>query len=484
MADALTHAPSRDGRPREDPALPSSRGPLSHAVHHALRTSSELRDAAEETVAVADPWGEDLQLALYLLYELHYRGFAGVDDELEWNPGLLRLRRSLENRYLAALRESVPGTPTADALDGLVAAPDRREPPGLGHHLAHAGTLDQLREYAALRSLYHLKEADPHAWVIPRLTGTAKAAMVAVEFDEFGAGRADGIHARLFADLMDDLDLDSRYGYYVDRASAAMLASVNLMSLFGLHRSLRGALVGHFAHVETTSSPASRRLAAALRRVGAGAAAVRFYTEHVEADAVHEQVVRHQVVEGLLADEPWLEDDVGFGIEATSLVEERFGAEILGHWRAGRSALCDRPAPIGAADEGYPGRVRRPHRRARASVTEGKEPADMPAGSNAKRERQYEHIREGAQEHGASKSRAKEIAARTVNKERARSGESRTASRTSTKDPKSAPERGGQRSHSGAEGPTKDQLYAEARKKNIEGRSGMNKKELRRALGY
>lgn len=108
----------------------------------------------------------------------------------------------------------------------------------------------------------------------------------------------------------------------------------------------------------------------------------------------------------------------------------------------------------------------------------------MPAGSNAKRERQYEHIKEGAENRGESKSRAKEMAARTVNKERARAGESRTASRTSTKDPKSAPERGGRRSHSGAEGPTKDQLYAEAQKKHIEGRSTMNKGELRRALGY
>ena len=76
-----------------------------------------------------------------------------------------------------------------------------------------------------------------------------------------------------------------------------------------------------------------------------------------------------------------------------------------------------------------------------------------------------------------------EIAARTVNKERARSGESRSAGRTSTKDPKSASQRGGERSHRGAQGPTRDQLYEEAKKKNIEGRPGMNKQELRKALG-
>ncbi|MFJ4840510.1 plasmid stabilization protein [Streptomyces sp. NPDC088746] len=107
----------------------------------------------------------------------------------------------------------------------------------------------------------------------------------------------------------------------------------------------------------------------------------------------------------------------------------------------------------------------------------------MPAGSSSKRERQYEHIKEGAEERGTSTKRAKEIAARTVNKERARSGESRTASRTSLKDPKSASERGGQRSHSGAQGPTKDQLYEEAKKRNVEGRSSMTKEQLRKALG-
>ncbi|MFD0425729.1 plasmid stabilization protein [Streptomyces parvus] len=107
----------------------------------------------------------------------------------------------------------------------------------------------------------------------------------------------------------------------------------------------------------------------------------------------------------------------------------------------------------------------------------------MPAGSNKKRERQYEHIKESQEEQGASKSRAKEIAARTVNKQRARAGESKTASRTSTQDRKSAYERGGERSHKGAQGPTKDQLYAEAKKKNIDGRSSMNKEELRKALG-
>ncbi|MGY5049483.1 plasmid stabilization protein [Streptomyces sp. 900105755] len=105
----------------------------------------------------------------------------------------------------------------------------------------------------------------------------------------------------------------------------------------------------------------------------------------------------------------------------------------------------------------------------------------MPRGSSPKRERQYEHIKESTLDRGESQDRAEEIAARTVNKERARSGESKTASRTSTQDMSSG-RRGGKRSHSGAQGPTYDQLYEEARQRGIEGRSDMNKAQLQRAL--
>jgi len=108
----------------------------------------------------------------------------------------------------------------------------------------------------------------------------------------------------------------------------------------------------------------------------------------------------------------------------------------------------------------------------------------MPRSWSAKRERQYEHVKDSAEDRGASTKRAKEIAARTVNKNRAQSGESRQASRTSVKD-KSPQQRGGERSgnRKGPGGPTKDQLYNEAKKRNINGRSTMTKKELERALG-
>ncbi|KOU56201.1 hypothetical protein ADK56_00965 [Streptomyces sp. MMG1522] len=322
------------------PALPAARGPLSESVIGVLVGSGlRLPDAA--AIRRADPYGDDLHLLLYVLYELHYRGFAGVDERLEWDPALLGVRGAAEDLFLDAVRRDggSGGDDVAGAVDALQLEPVGDDGHGVSHHLQREGELWQLREYAAVRSLYHLKEADPHLWVVPRLRGRAKAAMVAVEFDEFGAGRAEDVHARLFADLMGDLSLDARYGHYLDAAPAQALATVNLMSLFGLHRRLRGALVGHFATVEITSSPGSRRLADALRRAGAGPAAQRFYDEHVEADAVHEQVVRHEVIDGLLEDEPGLAADIVLGIEATGHLEDRLGDHLLAAWREGRSAL-------------------------------------------------------------------------------------------------------------------------------------------------
>ncbi|MER7956887.1 plasmid stabilization protein [Streptomyces sp. NPDC096030] len=108
----------------------------------------------------------------------------------------------------------------------------------------------------------------------------------------------------------------------------------------------------------------------------------------------------------------------------------------------------------------------------------------MPRGSSSKRERQYEHIKESGKERGMSESRAKEMASRTVNKERARSGESKSAGRRSTQG-ESASQRGGEKSGGGGSSErTKDDLYQEAKKRNIEGRSTMTKQQLKNALGH
>ncbi|MFF2774366.1 iron-containing redox enzyme family protein [Streptomyces sp. NPDC058052] len=330
-----TTAPHAEGT--RAPALPPDRGDLSAAVTARLRGRSGALPGPG-AVAAADPYGEDVQLALHLGYELHYRGFADVPDAAEWDLGLLRLRALLEDRFEEALREECAGSATpAEVFDGLLT-----EPPdggGVSRHLMRHGTLEQLREHAVLRSAHQLRESDPQAWVLPRLRGRAKAGMATVLYDEFGAGREERVHARLYAGLMRALGLDPGHGHYLPVIGAPALATANVMSLFGLHRAHRGALVGHFAVLEITSPPAASWLAAALRRCGAGEDAARYYDEHVEADAVHEQLVRREVVGGLLAEEPGLAADVAFGARATVLLEDVLAEAVTTAWRSGGTAL-------------------------------------------------------------------------------------------------------------------------------------------------
>ncbi|WP_406643149.1 iron-containing redox enzyme family protein [Amycolatopsis sp. WGS_07] len=312
--------------------LPAARGPISAAVLETLRerpAAPDLRDA--------DPFGDDLHLALHLCYELHYRGLPGVAADREWDTALLEIRTQLETAFRTALRESVPGGSDVDTeLDALLteSAPD-----GAVGFLLAEGEWWHVRELFAHRSIYHLKEADPHAWVIPRLSGPAKAGLVAVEFDEFGGGRADRVHATLFADLLAAAGLPDGYLALLEHVPGPMFALVNMMSMFGLHRASRGSLIGHFAAAEITTAPAARRMDRILRRLDAPAACRFFYTEHIEADAVHEQVMRHEVVGGLLAAEPDLATDVVFGVQATALLEGQLDQHLLACWQAGLSSL-------------------------------------------------------------------------------------------------------------------------------------------------
>jgi hypothetical protein len=292
-------------------------------------------------IAEADPYGLDLQLALYVLYELHYRGFHAVNARWEWNPALLHLRGRLEDVFVGAVRRDVGDIAPDDTAEAEMDAISLEPVDGGGpsYHLRDHGTWEQMREYFVHRSLYHLKEGDPHAFAIPRLAGTAKAAFVAVEFDEYGGGRSDRVHQHLYAELMVAAGLDASYLGYIDHVPADALASVNLMSLFGLHRELRGAAIGHFASTEITSSPGSRRLVDALRRMDAPEPCVEFYAEHIVADAVHEQVVRTDVVGDLVAREPHLETDVIFGIRARDVVENRLADHVMQCWKEDRSSL-------------------------------------------------------------------------------------------------------------------------------------------------
>ena len=340
----------------DHPFLPSPRGPLSaFLVDHLREPPHRLGDLPP----VDGEWdGDDLQLALYTCYELHYRSFAGVDERWEWHPELLAFRSGLEAAMEAGLAAAVGthtgGGPVEDQLWALArgrAVPGNgqavaKEAPSLSAYMAERGTVEQVRELAVHRSAYQLKEADPHTWAIPRLSGAPKAAMVEIQADEYGGGVESKMHCSLFADTMDELGLDDRYGAYLDWLPGRTLATVNLISLFGLHRRLRAALVGHLAIFEMTSVVPMGRYARALTRLGFGAPARRFYDVHVEADQHHQMVAARDMAGGLAADEPELASGILFGARAVMEVERRFTEEVLGAWSEGRSSLrLPLPAP-------------------------------------------------------------------------------------------------------------------------------------------
>ena len=172
-----------------------------------------------------------------------------------------------------------------------------------------------------------------------------KAALVEIQADEYGGGRAERMHAALFAKAMRGLGLDDTYGAYLDLIPGCTLATVNLMSLFGLHRSWRGAIVGHLALFEMTSSIPNRRYAAALRRIGADDDTCDFFDEHVTADAVHEAIAAVDLAGGLAREEPSLTADILWGARALIELEGRWATRLLTAWEEGRSSLL---SPLGA----------------------------------------------------------------------------------------------------------------------------------------
>lgn len=331
------------------PQLPRPRGPLSEALIATLTGESHTLGAISDDV---DPRvDDDFQLALHVAYELHYRSFDGVDDGWEWHPAVLSFTRALERRFETALRDDITLGPcaSADIVAELPALLDRADGPSLSSYVLTEGTLHELREFAIHRSAYQLKEADPHTWAIPRLTGEAKAALVRMQNDEYGNGVANAMHSTLFADTMVALGLDPTYGAYVDQLPGATLATGNLVTMFGLHRRLRGALVGHLAGFEMTSVVPMTRYSRALRRLGVARRGRHFYDVHVEADAVHEQVALHDMVGMFVRDEPEMTNEVLFGAQALMDVESRFASALLSAWQHGRTSLLT-AEPEGFAD--------------------------------------------------------------------------------------------------------------------------------------
>jgi hypothetical protein len=339
----IAAAPEGAGGTAPFGGLPAARGPISERLFASLR--QEPHDLAWGP-PTSDVDEDDLHLALYSCYELHYQGFRGIDLEWEWEPALLGLRRRLEHRFLAELRATVrpPKVDAETVVPRLWEMSIAVNGPSLSEWVAAHASLDQVRELAVHRSAYQLKEADPHTWAIPRLAGDAKAAMVAIQAEEYGNGVAARMHSSLFAQTMVVLGLDPDNSY-LDQIPGVTLATTNLISMLGLHRRWRGALVGHLALFEMTSIGPMARYGKALRRLGLAEAGCRFYDVHVDADRVHQYVAADGMVAGLLRHDPDLAQDVIFGAAALHEVEGRFARHVLDHWKAGCSSLRP-PDPV------------------------------------------------------------------------------------------------------------------------------------------
>lgn len=332
----------------------ASRGRLSEIILARLsnrRVSQEEDVCATARQAVADSTrvreDDDLQLALFCLYASAYGSVEGILPEFEWDPELIEVRGIIEQAFEAELREYIsqpelPDTRSEDVARALFELANADSGPGLPHFVASRATKEQAKEFLIQRSIYTLREADPHSWAIPRLTGRAKAALVEIQSDEYGGGRPHRVHAEIFARTMRAAGLDSTYAAYVDDVCAIDLASQNMMSMFGLNRRLLGAIVGHLAAFEMTSSIPNRFYGNGFRRLGYGIEVTDYFDEHVEADAVHEQIAAHDLAGGLAEDRPELLPDVMFGAAACLEIGGESGNRMLQAWKHGESALRKR----------------------------------------------------------------------------------------------------------------------------------------------
>lgn len=310
--------------------LPKARGELSEALFDTLRSEPDEIGSVPH-VAATD--GDDVHIALWAMYELHYSGFEDVADEMEWHPGVLGLRHALERDFESELRARQPATTLSEPFaEGLFAFIADHDGPSLAAHVQRKADREQVLELLRHRSIYHLKESDPTAWVVPRLPTAPKAALMELQYDEYGGGDPNRLHAHLFALGLEASGLRADPYAYIDDVPLEILELNNAMSLFGLHRRLRAASLGHLAAFEATSSLPSRRMAQGLARLEFPPEMIAYYEEHVEADAVHEQLAVRTICGALVAEEPQLVDDVVFGAFTCLDLEDRYAQRMLDGW--------------------------------------------------------------------------------------------------------------------------------------------------------
>jgi len=321
--------------------LPVAVGELSEKVIEALLDGVgppvvELDDVD------ADPLDHDLQLALYVLDELHYAGWVGVDDDLEWHPAVTELRRALSEEFERRLRHSLPVTVSSPAVEvrRLLDLPG----PSVSMYLRDRGTVENVRETMILRSPYQSKEADPHTFAVPRFTGRTKRVFTEIQSGEYGVGHRRS-HAELFADALVGLDLDPTPNAHVDACTGPALAVSNLVTLGAMQRRLRGVVLGQLSLFEMDSVVPNQRMVDCCDRLGLDERVRPFFHVHVLADTEHQVMVEDAFIVDYPLIEPTQVHNMLLGMRAQSLIDQALADDAVTKWRRHRSALCTLPNP-------------------------------------------------------------------------------------------------------------------------------------------
>ena len=310
------------------PLLPVPAGPNSTAARSALLTGT-----TGSLIESIDPFDRDTQLAWFMLNEASFGGWADVDDTAEWDPAVVALRRQIEDwfeRTIDVDRDVV------DAVE-LVNATLSAEGPSMSRFLADYGTTIQVIESLMLRYPYQSKEADPHTFAIPRLTGTVKRALCEIQAGEYGVGHRS-THAELFISALRAIEPRAK-SFVLDRLPGVAYATSNLVSMGGLNRARRGIAVGQLALFEMDSVVPNGVMVQTCDRLELPAATRRFFEVHVMADVEHEAIAQ----QAFLIDYPIREPDqipnILFGVRAQHAIDSALAHHAVRAWSNGLSAL-------------------------------------------------------------------------------------------------------------------------------------------------
>lgn len=324
--------------------LPRPTGPWSHHAREVL----QRRPVGRVPALPDDRFDRDAQYAWFLLNCASFQGWEGVDDDVEWDPNVVALRRRLERWFIDEMRRRCVDGPT-DPRSAVQHALAPSGTPGIAGYLEHHGTADQVRESLMLRLPYQHQEADPHAWAVPRLRGEVKRALCDIQAGEYGVGHAK-THAELFVDALEGAIGPASSDLYPLLPGAAF-ATFNFVSAAGMNRSLRGAVIGQLALFEMDSVDPNQKMVHACERLGFSDDVKAFFQIHVLADAEHEVVAARAFLDQFPLEEPDQVDNLLFGIRVQSHIDGVLAAHTVGAWSAGRSALrapattsADRPA--------------------------------------------------------------------------------------------------------------------------------------------